>query len=69
MPSIFVEIEVPRVLQEYFIKYDFNPFERLILSYKLDTDESVKLVQQLMTEIRYQKQRDEKTKSDIRKMD
>lgn len=68
MPSIFVEIKIPELLREHFEQHDFKPFERLILSYSVDTDGATVLVQELLTEIKYQKQRDEKLEQDNRKM-
>jgi CBS-domain-containing membrane protein len=66
MASIFVEFEVPTAAKEFFTTTDLNPFERLVLSIKVDRDNLTRLLQETLQEVRYQKQRDEQTLNEIR---
>lgn len=61
MASIFIEFEVPDSLKEHFKTVDLNPFERLVLSVKVDRDRLTELLQETLQEVRYQKQRDNET--------
>jgi len=61
MASIFVEFEVPELIKEHFKTVDLNPFDRLVLSLKVDRDNLTRLLQELLQEVRYQKQRDNET--------
>jgi hypothetical protein len=60
MPSIFIEISVPDLIRDRFETEEFRPFGRLILTYAVDTDEGQKIIEALMYEVKYQKQRNEK---------
>lgn len=62
MANITVTFEVPDIAREFFTTFDFNPFETSQpLSVKLDRDNLTRLLFDLLQEVRYQKQRDEKT--------
>lgn len=65
MPSIFLEIKVPENAVEYFKSAEFNPFRPLINTILVDTDDTTKLVQEIITEIKFQNSRNAATKEKI----
>lgn len=60
MARITVSFDVPELLREHFVTTDLDPFENN-LSVKVDRDNLTVLLQDLMQEVRYQKQRDNET--------
>lgn len=66
MPVFTVTFEVPEVARELLTTSDLNPFETSTkLSVKLDRDNLTRLTQELLQEVRYQKQRDEDFRKSI----
>lgn len=60
MPQFSITFEVPDIARELLTTSDLNPFESS-MSVKVDRDNLTRLLQELLQEVRYQKQRDEET--------
>lgn len=61
MASIHLFIQVPEVSRDFFKTSELDPFTEVFVPLKVDTDTLTILLQQVLQEARYQKQRDEKT--------